>query len=361
MEINGNASEVIPTNVDALAAICPAGDELLELTTRGALRILVPMRDWRVRWSGSKLYPALSWKGRAHRAALRLWMTTGGVRTTHRISARRKGSWPLGDLLRPDLPTLSTAAVSVGPPGRGQNITAQVMDEGGRVLGYAKYADKLLTRTRLLNEARMLEVIPANVGPRLIRHVSFMDGDVLVQTPLPGRARTPRLELDHSQMRLLGRLVKPEQTYAASDHPFIAALLAQADGRRSLLESVVADLATGQWPLACMHGDLAPWNVRWWRGECFAFDWECGSRDGFAYVDAAYNLIQVASLVRRIGPRQAKQVITEILSKRLPPPYARYASPIAELAALYTLVSWYPPQEADPHADWLGAFVEEKV
>src|SRR5829696_313949 len=49
----------------------PEGEDMLELPAKGVLRVLVPMSDWQVRRSGSKLYPALSLKGRTRRAALR--------------------------------------------------------------------------------------------------------------------------------------------------------------------------------------------------------------------------------------------------------------------------------------------------
>jgi len=321
------------------------------------------MRNWRVRRGGSQLYPALSWKGRAHRTALRGWITLSGARFTHQITAKHNGGWPLGDLLRPDMPTLSTAAVSIGPPSPGQKTTAQLMDGRGRILGFAKYADRLLTRSRVLNEAQMLQVLPERVGPRLVRLTPFMEGDLLVQTPLSGRSHRPRLQIDAAQMRLLGRLIRPEDPYPASEHPFIEALYTQAGHHTEILESIVAGLGKGKWQLAYMHGDLAPWNLRWWRGECLAFDWECGWRAGFAYVDAAYTLIQVASVIRRLDPRRASQAVSERLRGQLPAPYSESASAIAALGAFYTLLSWYPPSERaqgklSPQEHWLRTFAK---
>jgi hypothetical protein len=344
-------------------AMYPAEEGMLELPARGVLRVFVPMRNSRVRRGGSRLYPALSWKGRAYRMALRAWITSGGARFTHRPTAKHEEGWPLGELLRSDMPTLSTAAVSIGPPSPGQKITAQLMDDRGRILGYAKYADRPLTRTRVLNEAQMLRMLPERVGPRLVRLVPFMEGDLLVQTPLPGRSRRPRLQIDAAQMRLLGRLIRSEDPHPASEHPFIRTLHAQAGHHGWILESIVAALGNGKWQLAYMHGDLAPWNVRWWQGECMAFDWECGWRAGFAYVDAAYALIQVASIIRRLDPCRASQVVSDRLGALLPTPYNESASTIAALGALYTLLSWYPPAERiegepSPQEQWLRTFAE---
>jgi hypothetical protein len=340
----------------------PAGEDMLELPARGVLRVFVPTSSWRVRRVGSRLYPALSWKGRAHRMALRGWITSGGARFTHRLTAKHDGGWPLGDLLRPDMPTLSTAAVSIGPPSPGQKITVQLMDDRGRILGFVKYADRPLTRSRVINEAQMLRVLPEGVGPRLVRLASFLDGELLVQTPLLGRSRQPRLYIDAAQMRLLGRLVRPETPQTASEHPFIRSLYAQAGSHMWMLESIVAALGNSKWHLAYMHGDLAPWNMRWWRGECLAFDWECGLQAGFAYVDAAYTLVQVASVIRRLDPGQARQIVSDCLRSRLPAPYSRSAPALAALGAFYTLVSWYPPSPNShgvPSAQeqWLRTFL----
>jgi hypothetical protein len=344
----------------------PAGEDMLELPAKGVLRVLVPIRSWRVRRGGSRLYPALSWKGKAHRAALRAWITLGGARLTHRVTLKPDGGWPLGDLLREDMPTLSTAAVSIGPYSPGQKITAQIMDARGHILGFAKYADRSLTRSRVANEARMLQTLPEGVGPRLVRFGPLAEGDLLVQTPVPGRSRQPRLDIDDAQMRLLQRLIRPDDAFPASDHPFVEALYAQIGYHRRLLDSIVAALGKAEWQLAYMHGDLAPWNLRWRRGECFAFDWECGWTAGLAYVDGAYTLIQVASLIRNLDPRRASRVVAERLRARLPPPYSEVAPAIAALGGLYTLLSWYPPSDGagdkpSPQEQWLRAFAEAAV
>jgi hypothetical protein len=72
-----------------------------------------------------------------------------------------------------DFPTLSTAAVSIGTPGPSQKITIQLMDDRGQTLGFAKYANAPWARDCIANEARMLEIIPENIGPRLVRFTRF--------------------------------------------------------------------------------------------------------------------------------------------------------------------------------------------
>lgn len=262
----------------------------------------------------------------------------------------------------PDMPTLSTAAVSVGIPGPGQKITVQLMDGRGRVLGFAKYADKPYTRQLMANEARMLGVIPEGVGPRLVRLTPFLEGELLVQTALPGRTRTPRLGLDAAQMRFFERLVQPAKSYAANEHPFVQSLRFQAGGYRAgalrdAIEEIVGGLGDVRWPVAWSHGDMAPWNMYLWRNECLAFDWEHGREVGFAYLDAAATLIQVASIIQRLAPQQAKREVSEKLGTSLPPRYAGFAPALASLSAANMLVSWYPPRKPDANQRWLETFV----
>lgn len=262
----------------------------------------------------------------------------------------------------PDMPTLSTAAVSVGIPGPGQKITVQLMDGRGHVLGFAKYADKPYTRELMVNEARMLSVIPEGVGPRLVRLMPFLEGDLLVQTALPGRTQTPHLRLDAAQMRFFERLVQPGKPYAADEHPFLQSLRSQsggyqAGGLRDTIEEIVETLGDVRWPVVWSHGDMAPWNMYLWRNECLAFDWEHGREVGFAYLDAAADLIQVASIIQRATPQRAKLDVSEELGLRLPERYAGLAPALASLSAVNMLVSWYPPRRPDAYQRWLEAFV----
>jgi len=352
--------------ISTAKALCPTHEAILELTARGAPRwfarsgprYFVPMSNWRTRLSSSKICPAFNRKARFYRMVLRAWVTLDGARLTHQVSFERGEDWVLGDLLRSHLPTLSTAAVSIGIQGPGQKITIQLMDGSGRILGFAKYADKPYTRSLAANEARMLERIPKGVGPRLVGFMPFLEGDLLVQTALPGRPYRPRLRLDAAQLRFFERLVIPGKVYAASEHPFVKSLYTQSGERRGLFEEILKGFGNSEWPVAWTHGDMAPWNMRRWRGNCLAFDWEHGREVGFAYLDAAANLIQVASIIRRADPREGKRAVSDELKARLPAQHAKFAPAIAALSALSMLVSWYPPRLPDAYEVWLERFIE---
>lgn len=347
-----------PNILELARKLCPPDHDILEIPFGDNPRLLIPMGDAQVRHSSLNLNPALRARSRVHRTLLRTWTLLGGVRYTHHINPKRKEDWALGELLRPDIPELSTAAIYVGTHGPDQKLTIQLMDHRGDVLGYAKYANEPRSRSLVANEARILNMLPEGIGPRVIRFTPFLQGDLLVQTPLPGRVRVPSTRVYAGQMKFLERLTRPEGAYDVSMHPFVKDLYARAGKRRSVLERVVSDLEGSEWPLAWMHGDLSAWNMRWCHDRCRAFDWEYGRSEGMMYVEAPHAQIQFSGLVRNISPQKAKRGVSYSLRTFLPARYKSFASGMASLSALNMLISWYPPRKPDAYESWLSAFVE---
>jgi hypothetical protein len=349
--------------LDAAEAFCPPEVDALDLRAPGGRHWIFPTNNPRVRWSSFGLYPAHRRRGRAYRAMLRVWLTLGGGSYTHRVVRKQTPGWRLGDLLWPDMPTLSTVAVYMGNPGPDQKITIQLMDAEGGILGYAKYADKTRPRSLIANEARMLEAIPEDVGPHLVRFTPFLQGELLVQTQLPGRTRMPRSpRLYRAHREFLERLIQPVGAYPITEHPYVNSLYTRAGSRRAMLDRIVHALGDSEWPVAFMHGDLSPTNMHWWREHYLAFDWEYGSETGLAYVEAPHPMIEYASLIRGTAPQAAKRSISSALSAHLLPfQYSSLAPHVASLAALNMLISWYPPREPDAYERWLTDFVEADV
>ena len=69
--------------IDTARALCPPGQDFLEVATSGEARVLIPMANQRVRHSSLRLYPAFHWKERAYRVALRTWIALKGPRFTY--------------------------------------------------------------------------------------------------------------------------------------------------------------------------------------------------------------------------------------------------------------------------------------
>jgi hypothetical protein len=359
--------------VAAARALCPVGENILELDNEYGYRWFVPLGSAMTRYGGLGVLPALRWRSRLYRAALRAWMLAGPY-GLHRLSEWRLANtaprpqrvirkdeeeWQLGKFLRPYIPTLATAAVSAGTPGvrAHRKVTARLLDRKGRTLGFAKYATTPDAQAILANEKRMLELISPGIGPTLVCFAPFLEGTILVQTPLPGRPRGSRLQLNAALMHFLGRLERPGVApRTASEHPLVADLYARSAGREDLLDTIVARLGTVEWPVVLAHGDLSPWNLHAWRGAFLAFDWEYGKDSGFAYLDAAHYLIQIAGVVKRLEPRRARYLVSDALRPWLPARHRLHAATLPALAALNMLTTWFPPREPDAQYYWLDEF-----
>jgi hypothetical protein len=359
--------------VAAARALCSVGEDILELDNEYGFRWFVPLGSAMTRYGGLGMLPALRWRSRLYRAALRAWTLAGAYGLQHvsewrlastmphprRVIRKDEEEWELGAFLRPYMPTVATAAVSAGTPGlrTHRKVTARLLDRKGRTLGFAKYAITPEAQAILANEKRMLKLIPPGLGPNLVCFAPFLEGTILVQTPLPGRPRGSRLRLNAALMHFLGGLARPEVApRKASEHPFVADLYARSAERVGLLDTIVAELGTVEWPVVLAHGELSPWNLHEWRGTYLAFDWEYGKDSGFAYLDAAHYLIQIAGVVKGLEPRRARHLVSDALRPWLPAQHRSYAATLPALAALNMLTTWFPPREPDAQYHWLDEF-----
>jgi hypothetical protein len=363
--------------VAAAKALCPVGEEILECDSEQDHLWFVPLGSALTRYGGLSVLPVNRWRSRLYRAALRALALGGGAHgmlslsrwklpsrapRPRRVFRKDGGKWELGTFLRPYMPTLATAAISTGTPGAERKVTARLLDRKGRTLGFAKYATTPRTQALLANEKLMLELIPQGVGPTLICFAPFLEGTLLVQTPLPGRSQASRLRLDAPLMRFLGQLERPEVApRKAYEHPLVVDLYGRSAGREDLLDAIVAELGTVEWPVVLAHGDLSPWNVHVWRGARSAFDWEYGRDSGFPYLDAAHYLIEIAEFIRDLEPRRARYLVSDALRPWLPARHHPHATALSALAALNMLASWFPPREPDAQYYWLEEFARARL
>lgn len=339
------------------SGLVPPSRGLIEFRRGSHLRCYVPADNRRVLYQGLDIYLTDRPVILAHRALLRAWAAVGGVRLTHQLVRRHGHEWPLGDLLLPALPSLSTAAISTGlSPER--NITIQLMDHRGNRLAFAKYAYCPGGRARLANEARMLQLVPEGTGPRLLHFEPFLDGLLLVQTPIPGRASLPWPWLPEPTLQLLFRLARPDAGQVAAEHPFITQLCDRAGRFQPLLSPLVEHLGVDAWPVVIMHGDFSVLNVRTDKGICRAFDWEFGTATGFPYLDAAHWLFEAAWALGRLPPRVAKRQASTRLRAYVPTHLREFTPTLVSLAALSSLVNWYPGQRTDAKERWLRQLIE---
>lgn len=265
----------------------PAHTPVLALPNWQRPRLYIPAHSMHERWVRSGFYPAFRLRARLYRLALRASAAAGLITRTHTPAA---AAWPLGRFVADVLPGAASVSVLLGSPSPTQKTTVQVWDEAGHVIGYLKYAEKPVARTRLQHEHEVLHQLPPGVGPRALKFGPWGAGEALVLSALPGRPFTPTLPPGPALPAYCLKLhVGPDLPLDA--HPWVQHCRAQGG---TLVAPWLDALAHRHWPVAVHHGDLV-WNLSQdAEGRLRAFDWEYGVRQGFPGQDLAKYLLQVA-------------------------------------------------------------------
>lgn len=282
------------------------GSRVVALPSWRRPRLLLPADTLSERLSGSAFYPAFRRTGQLYRWVLRLRAVVG--RGVDRAAA--DGAPLLREFLDDVLPDARVRAVQVGIPGTLCKLTAQLVDETGRAVGYLKCAHLPLARERLRHEFELLRLLPPAVGPLPIKFGTLGRSDALLLGAVcgttPPAEAVPSVALRRFCASLVGTI-----RHELSHHPWLAAHPDTAGASAPMLEA----LADRTWPVAIQHGDLAPWNLIQNGTEGIAaVDWEFGSSAGFPGLDLAQYILQVAVLVTRASPRSARALaVRELL------------------------------------------------
>lgn len=231
------------------------------------------------------------------------------------ISDRDADQWLLTEHLRkvlgiPDL----VVAIGVRAPNPHHKPLLQLFDTTGSPRGYAKVGWNVSTRRRVTNETLALlrfqaAALPSLRLPELMHAGRFRDAVVSVTAPLPSSVRPPKsFDIPPTATVSTALAVATGTTRAAL--PCSAywrrlrrrAEAVHADGQHEALAVVLKDflrlvereagarmLNFGSW-----HGDWAPWNVGYFEGVLWAWDWEHSSDDVPLGFDVVHWLFQVA-------------------------------------------------------------------
>jgi hypothetical protein len=278
----------------------PPGSRVLALPGWQKPRLLLAADTLSERVSGSAFYPAFRATGRLYRWALRLSAVAGiGV-----DRSQANGQSLLPEFLADVLPGAHVRAVQVGVPGKTCKLTAQLVNNVGRVVGYLKCAQHPVARQRLRREYALLRRLPLGAGPRALKYGSVAGHDVLLLDAVPGHTQKALLEPPPA-LRLFCQSLVGTTTYALAAHPWVQAYQNQSDGSARFLDA----LSGRSWPVAIQHGDLAPWNlIHHPERSLTAVDWEYGIIGGFPGLDLAQYVLQVAVLIKRLRPDAAKSL-----------------------------------------------------
>jgi phosphotransferase family enzyme len=292
------------------------------------------------RWHESALYPAFKRSARLYRFFLRckaaLAFGAAEVNPSH--------SWAVRDFVGDSIPDLRSSVILVGTPGPAQKMTVQLWDENG-VAGYLKYGEKPAARRRLENERHVLAALPDFLGPTVMRYGTMADGVALLLSPIGGRALVPKLPPEKALKDFL-QPASASGLVAIENHPWIETIRTCYGG---CMDRCLDDLMGRKWPITLQHGDAAPWNIiRTSKDKLRAIDWEYGSVKGLPYLDLAYYILQIALLISRWSPRDARNyAVTCLCRNSLPALRRAEGNALVRLAAFHS----YMQSREDGHPD----------
>lgn len=310
-------------------AFLPPQQRVIALPNTMKPRMFLLDQSFRQRWRHSYLYPAFRKTARLYRLALRL-KTALAVTSSYQKPGLK---WELGEFLQPILPNVESVVVLLGTPGPVQKITVQLWDTDN-VVGYLKFATKPLAQVRLAREHNVLSKLPDGIAPMVISYRAFNGGMALLTTPIAGEPVSASLDSTNEAMKYLTRLQQMPE-FPIDQHPWVVRMRNQ---HAESIDGWLDALSDRSWPLVFQHGDFVPWNViRDTDGRLTAIDWEYGTVIGFPKLDLAYYILQIAALMRRWSPRQARQHAVRSLASEFTTPQA---------AALVRLAAFESYQEA---------------
>lgn len=311
-------------SMELVARFLPPNGRVVLLPRYGRPRIALAGRSPSERWRQSRSYPAFRWPARVRRLGVRAWAAIAAGRTYPVVGHE----WATGSLLLEAFPDAVTAVLLFGTPSPFQKLVIQVWGQRG-VLGYVKYADHPAAAARVAREHAILTTLGGSVGPRVVAYGSVADGRALALEAVAGATLRPRSIPGVRERALLDRMARGP-AHPVARHPWIERMRA---AHPTVLEPWLEPLADREWPVVVHHGDFAPWNlVGSGTGAVRAVDWECASLDGFPHLDHAHYVLQVAALIRRWSPGQARSFATAHLAGTVGHPAAEALVRLAALA-----------------------------
>jgi len=308
------------------------------------------------RWHESAFYPAFKRSARLYRFFLRCKAALAFGAAEVNLS----DSWAVRDFVGDSIPDLRSSVILVGTSGPAQKMTAQLWDENG-VAGYLKYGEKLAARIRLEREHCVLTALPQGLGPAVVKYGTMADGVALLLSPIGGRALLPKLPPEKGLTDFL-QPTSVSRAVPVDNHPWLQTTRTISGG---CMDRWLDDLSGRKWPITIQHGDAAPWNIiRTSKHKLCAIDWEYGSVKGLPYLDLAYYILQIALLVSRWTPREARNYAVTYLCRSFVPALRRTeGNALVRLAAFHSYIQSREdghPNDA-PYQSWRRAVWEQNA
>lgn len=255
-------------------------------------------------WRRSSFYPAFRLSAKFYRRFLRFKAMLGMTK----IEIANPDYCYIELFLPSSLLPVNTACVLVGNASSSPKYILKLESNSAKVIGYMKYTN---SQVELLeNEHFLLQNIPKNVAPHVIKYDNFLSGKALLLSSIDGKQIKATLPPPPNVQLFLNKLIV-SSSVSTNEHPWIQKLKMQNNSHiDTLLEKL---LYRDQWPVAIQHGDLAPWNLISKNSEIKAIDWEYGCLEAFPFIDLIYYCLQVSALIYRWKPRQSTNFLKKYL------------------------------------------------
>ncbi len=322
---------MLSTEMRALS-LFPPDAEIRALPTSKSPRLLLAGATVKRRWQESAFYPAHRRIAKCYRFFLRLKVATGLGLMAPVVNHHASIKELIGDIF----PDVDSAALLIGTAGPNQKNTIQLWSRERGVVGYIKYAETHIARSRLENEFKMLERIPKGVGPEVLKYTSFNDGNALVLSPIVGRAISVSMHPPSWIHEFLNGLqISPCE--GIGEHPGVKIFQAKYG---SAVLPWLESLSHRKWPVVFYHGDFAPWNLLHWSGRnAAAIDWEYGLSESLPHLDLIHYLLQVGRLIRFWTPRQTRVFVINYMLRH-------FSLDLEEIEGLVRLLAYHVYREA---------------
>lgn len=334
----------LPATRDLLAAGFTWVRRFVVLPGLADARWYLPSGDPRISAAALAIYTPYRTAARAKKLGLRVAARLGAAgRLGDELLLARRGTPALTETVRGLFPDLDPPLVlNAGRRERAFKLSAGILGGDGRLLAVARLCRVGEERQALIErEAGLLRQLAARfpidpVAPELLLAGRRGDLYLTVQGALDGRAGDRAMTAAHRRF-LDGLQEGPPRP--ASEAALVRDLHGRADRWftadarfRRLLAQLDGELALLTLPRAIVHGDFAPWNVRFREGRLRAFDWEYGSLDGLPHLDALHYELQVGRLLERWSPDRMTAQVRAFAARD---PLARGPAAALSVARLY--------------------------
>lgn len=307
--------------IRAVAFFFDDDTQVLGLPCRKRARFFLKKGTAQTRWEDSAgYYPAFKLRARLFKLLLRILVTLFPM-LFHCLRTKRSHQTdvPFSFFrLKENFPALDRSVVMLGAIDDNRRKAIVCLKDGtGASIAYIKWGSRPLAQKKVLNEGRMLTLLPEHSGPEVLKEwdiesakaicLSSVVGEDLPKF-LPGVSN--RIYWDEI-ISFLSKLSEGVPTANVYDHPWICGLMQRTSFD---LSEVLHPMEQQAWPIVVCHGDFTPWNlVRDRGGHLIAIDWEDGTSEGFLWADLAYYVIQTGALMHKWSAVRIREYLSSLL------------------------------------------------